>query len=26
MTIPGERVPRYTVSVEGGAIYLEPAE
>jgi nitrite reductase (NADH) small subunit len=26
MTIPGERVPQYTVSVEGGAIYLERAE
>ena len=26
MTIPGERVPRYTVSVESGAIYLEPVE
>ena len=26
MTIPGERVPRYAVSVEGGAIYLEPVE
>ena len=26
MTIPGERVPHYTVSVEDGAIYLERAE
>lgn len=26
MTIPGERVPRYTVSVEDGAVYLERAE
>ena len=26
MTIPGEGVPQYTVSVEGGAIYLERAE
>lgn len=23
MTVPGERVPRYTVTVEGGAVYLE---
>jgi nitrite reductase [NAD(P)H] small subunit len=26
MTIPGERVPRYEVSVEDGAVYLEPLE
>jgi 3-phenylpropionate/trans-cinnamate dioxygenase ferredoxin component len=26
MTVPGERVERYTVSVEGDAIYLEDAE
>jgi nitrite reductase (NADH) small subunit len=26
MTIPGERVPRYTVTVEDGAVMLEPAE
>ena len=26
MTIPGERVPQYTVSVDGDAIYLERAE
>jgi nitrite reductase/ring-hydroxylating ferredoxin subunit len=25
MTVPGERVPRFTVSVEGGGIYLEEA-
>jgi nitrite reductase (NADH) small subunit len=26
MTIPGERVPRYEVSVDGGAVYLEAVE
>ena len=26
MTIPGERVPRWTATVEGDAVYLEPAE
>jgi nitrite reductase (NADH) small subunit len=26
MTIPGERVPGYTVTVEDGAVMLEPAE
>jgi nitrite reductase (NADH) small subunit len=26
MTVPGEAVPRYTASVERGAIYLEEAE
>ena len=26
MTVPGERVPRYTATMEGGAIYLEEAE
>jgi nitrite reductase/ring-hydroxylating ferredoxin subunit len=26
MTVPGEVVPRYTVTVEDGAVYLEEAE
>lgn len=26
MTVPGERVPSYRVSIEGGTIYLEPAD
>jgi nitrite reductase/ring-hydroxylating ferredoxin subunit len=26
MTVPGESVPRYTASVEDGAVYLEEAE
>jgi len=26
MTVPGENVPRYTATVESGAIYLEEAE
>jgi len=26
MTVPGERVPAYTVTVEDGAVHLEPAE
>jgi nitrite reductase/ring-hydroxylating ferredoxin subunit len=26
MTVPGESVPRYTATVESGAIYLEEAE
>jgi nitrite reductase/ring-hydroxylating ferredoxin subunit len=26
MTIPGERVPRWNATVEGDAVYLEPAE
>ncbi len=25
MTIPGESVPRYAVTVEGGAVFIEPA-
>ena len=26
MTVPGERVPRYAVTVEDGAVYLEEAQ
>jgi nitrite reductase/ring-hydroxylating ferredoxin subunit len=26
MTVPGERVPRYSATVDGGVVYLEPAE
>jgi nitrite reductase/ring-hydroxylating ferredoxin subunit len=26
MTVPGESVPRYTATGEGGAVYLEEAE